>query len=62
MSIKKRDTDVELLKALSDIKTSIDSMNSKFDDFITEQKAHNKSMDEHSKQLARILQQLVDKQ
>jgi acylphosphatase len=54
---------------LPDIKTSSDSMNSKFDDFIAEQKAHNKSMvehnknmDEHSKQLARILQQLVDKQ
>jgi len=70
MSVKKRDTDVELLKTLPDInehvlpdiKTSIDPMNSKFDDFITEQKAHNKSMDEHSKQLARILQQLVDKQ
>lgn len=69
---KKLDIGVELLKALPDIKehvsalpgikTSIDSMNSKFDDFITEQKIHNKNMDEHSRQLVRILQQLVDKQ
>jgi len=69
---RKMDIGVELLKTLPDIKehvnvlpdikTGIDSMNSKFDDFIIEQKAHNKNMDEHSKQLARILQQLVDKQ
>ncbi|MGP8319226.1 MAG: acylphosphatase [Methanosarcinaceae archaeon] len=66
---RKLDIGVELLKALPDIKTGIDSMNSKFDDFITEQKVHNKNMDEHNKNmdehsrhLARILQQFVDKQ
>jgi len=63
------------VSALPEIKTGIDSLNSKFDDFRTDQREHNKRtdehnkrmdehnkrMDEHNKQLTRILQKLSEK-
>ena len=68
---RKLDTGVELLKtlpqieesvsALPEIKTGIDTLNSKFDDFRTDQWEHNKRMDEHNKQLTQILQKLAEK-
>ncbi len=58
---KKLDTGVELLKTLPQIKTGIDTLNSKFDDFRTDQQEHNKRMDEQNKQLIQILQKLSEK-
>jgi len=68
---KKLDIGVELLKtlpqidenvsALPEIKTGIDSLNSNFDDFRTDQREHNKRMEEQNKQLTQILQKLAEK-
>jgi acylphosphatase len=81
----KLDIGVELLKTLPqieesvstlpEIKTGIDTLNSKFDDFRTDQQEHNKRMEEHNKrmekhnkrmeehnkQLTQILQKLSEK-
>jgi len=67
---RKLDTGIELLKtlpqvkesvsALPEIKTGIDTLNSKFDDFRTDQREHNKRMEEQNKQLIQILQKLAE--
>jgi len=68
---RKLDTGVELLKTLPqieesvstlpEIKTGIDTLNSNFDDFRTDQREHNKRMEEQNRQLTQIMQKLAEK-
>jgi hypothetical protein len=68
---RKLDTGVELLKTLPqieesvgrlpEIKTGINTLNLNFEDFRTDQREHNKRMEEQNKQLTQILQKLAEK-
>jgi len=68
---RKLDTGVELLKTLPqikesvstlpEIKTGIDTLNLNFDDFRTDQREHNKRMEEQNKKLTQIMQKLAEK-
>lgn len=52
----KRDTSV-----LPDVKNGIDSLNTKFDSYILEQRAFNVGMDKHNNRLEKILEKLAEK-
>ncbi len=65
---RKLDKGIELLKNLPEIKNGIESLNTKFDSFITEQREHNKGqrdfnqeMRDHNKHLEKILEKLAEK-
>jgi acylphosphatase len=52
----RRDTSV-----LPDVKNGIDNLNTKFDSYLTEQRASNVRMDEHNNRLEKILEKLAEK-
>ncbi len=46
---------------LPDVKNGIDSLNTKFDSYILEQRAFNVGMDKHNNRLEKILEKLAEK-
>lgn len=52
----KRDTSV-----LPDVKSGIDTLNTKFDSYISEQRAYNVRMDVHNTRLEKILEKLTER-